>query len=122
MQSTFCVNCKQPLPAGAAFCSNCGARQAQENSAEQTKLTVPPAPAADSNAPTQLTPPPAPQTGDNAATMLAPPPPPEETIRASASPDHDPYASQYNVSLPPPPSGPPPYSAYAAPGSGPGAS
>jgi len=38
-------------------------------------------------------------------------------------PDHDPYASQYNVSLPPPPaSGPPPFSQYAGPGSGPGAS
>jgi hypothetical protein len=72
--------------------------------------------------PTQLTPPPAP-TGDNAPTALVPPPPPEATIRANGMPDHDPYASQYNVSLPPPPASvPPPFSPYAGPGSGPGTS
>src|SRR5579885_2027917 len=128
MQSTFCVNCKQPLPAGAAFCGNCGARQTPASNAP-TQFAPPPAsppgingPAAGSDAPTQLTPPPAP-VGDNTPTKLVPPPPPDATLPASGMPDHDPYASQYNVSLPPPPaSGPPPFSQYAGPGSGPGAS
>ncbi|HEY7356840.1 MAG TPA: hypothetical protein VH590_10250 [Ktedonobacterales bacterium] len=123
MQSTFCVNCKQPLPAGAAFCGNCGARQTPASDAPTQRASAPPSgnngPAAVSDAPTQLTPPPAP-TGDNAPTALVPPPPPEATVRAGVLPDHDPYASQYNVSLPPPGSGPPPFSPYAGPGSGPG--
>src|SRR5215470_3643582 len=106
MQSTFCVNCKQPLPAGAAFCGNCGARQTPAATDAVTQLAQPPVAPQGNDAPTQLTPPPPP--GDYAPTSLVPPPPPEATIEASAPPDHDPYASQYSPTVPTPPvSGPP---------------
>lgn len=123
MQSTFCVNCKQPLPAGAAFCGNCGARQAPPNHAAPTQLSTPPAdniapaqaappPAAGSSAPTQVSAPPVPQSGDHDPTRLVPPPPPDATLQASMLPTVDQYASQYH-------SPPPPFSQYQGPGSGP---
>lgn len=120
MESIICISCQQPLPAGAAFCSNCGARQSPAPADAPTQLT-PPTPAAISDAPTQFTPP-APPSGDDMPTQLAPPPPPERTLRADAAPVIDPYASQYQAAFPPPPSGPPAYGPYAAPGSSPGPS
>jgi hypothetical protein len=132
MQSTFCINCQHPLPAGAAFCSNCGARQTPaqppaNNAAPAApptgnngpdQFTSLPTQAAISDAPTQLTPTPVPPSGDNTPTQLTPPPPPEGPLRADAAPAIDPYASQYQAAFPPPPSGPPAYSPYAGPGSG----
>lgn len=116
MQSTFCSNCRQPLPAGAAFCGNCGARQTPANQNVPSPAPLPPAggaatmragtPPASDYAPTQMQPPPPPP---------ASPPPGAPTVRGDA------YAAQYGA--PPPP---PPYSQYAGPmgpgGAGPGGS
>lgn len=71
MASTPCINCGQPLPAGAAFCGNCGARQTP----------------ALQNAPTQFQPP-AP-SGQGA------------TVRADTPPTQDPYAAAYAPPPPP---------------------
>lgn len=129
MASTFCVNCKQPLPAGAAFCGNCGARQTPATTDAATQLSQAAiqsgnnqAPASDPNAPTQLSQPVSP--ADQAPTTLVPPPPPESasTIEASVPPDHDPYAAQYSgATIPTPPvSGPSAYGpAYGPGGAGP---
>ena len=61
MQSV-CSNCHQPVPAGAAFCGNCGALQHLANQTTPTRITPPQpgAPAPIDTAPTRLQPPPAP--------------------------------------------------------------
>lgn len=118
MQSTFCSNCQQPLPAGAAFCSNCGARQTPAPDDAPTQLSPPPAPPTDNNEPAQFTPP-APEAISDAPTQLVPPPPPEGAPRSIAAPAIDAYASQYQAAFPPPPSGPSAYGPYAEPGSAP---
>jgi|SRR5579859_843853 len=110
MGSTACVNCGQPLPAGAAFCGACGARQTLVNQG---------APSGIENQATQLTPPPPPASAlDTDPTRLSPPPPPASAFGGGPAAG-DVYAAQY--APPPPPGGQPPYSQYGGPGSGPSA-
>ncbi len=100
MQSMFCTNCSQPLPAGAAFCGNCGASQKPANPnapAYQTPAQAASAETIRAGAP--------PSGGDYAPTQLQPPPAPGNLAGQDA------YASQY---IPPPP--PPPYTPYGGPG------
>jgi hypothetical protein len=99
-----CINCGQPLPAGAAFCGNCGARQTPANQGAPIQQAPPPTPVASDYAPTQLQPPP-------------PPPTLDPTLRASAPPDQG-APGAYDAP-PPPPGGYSQYQ-YNGPGSGPG--
>jgi len=107
MQSAFCTNCRQPLPAGSAFCANCGASQQPANHNAPTQMTPPPPPLAAA----------APSPGANyAPAPLQPPPaspPPYAPYAGSAGPGgmYPPASSPQRQMPPPPPAyapGPPP--------------
>ncbi|HEX6778336.1 MAG TPA: zinc-ribbon domain-containing protein, partial [Ktedonobacterales bacterium] len=97
MQSTICVNCGQPLPAGAGFCGNCGAAQKPAGqplpeSAATIRAGAPPSGA------------------EYAPTQLQPPPAPGAPLQGTPS-GPDAYASQYT----PAPAPPAPSYQYAGP-------
>lgn len=113
-QTTPCSNCGQPVPAGAAFCGNCG-----------TRLRAPP-----QSDPTQIASAPPASGGDYAPTQMGAPPPPPPPYGGYGGPPAGPGVpgsypsgpSQPTFAATPPPSmytsGPPP---VYAPGPPPGA-
>ena len=129
MQSTICSTCGQPLPAGAAFCGNCGAAQkpaGQPLSESVATIRAGAPPSGAEYAPTQLQPPPAPAQGspsgpDAYASQYTPSPaaPAPSYQYAGPSGPNTMYASGPQGQVAPPPPmyapGPPP---VAAPGGG----
>lgn len=108
MQSTFCSQCKQPLPAGTAFCMNCGARQQPASLHTPSDPAPPPVPLAETVWAGA-----SPSGAEYAPTQFQPPPPPPPASLQSGPAGHDAYGSQYTPPPPAPPlpvytPGPPP--------------
>lgn len=131
-QTAPCSNCGQPIPAGAAFCGNCGARrQASPQSDPTQRASAPP-----QSDPTQIASAPPAAGGDYAPTQMGTPPPPPPPYGGYGAPPAGPPGAPVNApsgpnqpafaaGTPPPmyPSGPPPVYTpgpppVAAPGGG----
>ncbi|HJT58838.1 MAG TPA: zinc ribbon domain-containing protein, partial [Ktedonobacteraceae bacterium] len=107
MQSTFCSQCNQPLPAGTAFCVNCGARQQPASLHTPSNPTPPPVPLAETVWAGA-----SPSGAEYAPTQFSPPPPPAASLRSNPA-AQEAYGSQHTPPPPAPPlpvytPGPPP--------------